>query len=199
MPGTQLKDEPDLYTRLDEFCQLYQGLHKPPADDTEYHTYMDWVNNIAAYMRTRTDFPEMTEKMTRAEEICRQLWEKYRRRLLLHGDLHHENILKGESGYRIIDPKGVVGDPVFDIPRFMLNEDDLYSDDDFAKAVRILEDKLGVPAQDLRQLFYVEMCMGNCWGVEGDGNVSGMDSVLFAERMLDIDFVADDKRRGNGI
>lgn len=43
--------------------------------------------------------------------------------MLLHGDFHHDNILLSNNGdYVIIDPKGVIGDPVFDIPRFILNE-----------------------------------------------------------------------------
>lgn len=45
--------------------------------------------------------------------------------MLLHGDFHHDNILLGNDGeYIIIDPKGVIGDPVFDIARFILNEFD---------------------------------------------------------------------------
>lgn len=32
----------------------------------------------------------------------------------LHGDLHHENILRGPRGWLVIDPKGVLGDPGFD-------------------------------------------------------------------------------------
>ncbi len=39
----------------------------------------------------------------------------------LHGDLHHGNILMGESGWQLIDPKGLVGDPAFEIAAFMRN------------------------------------------------------------------------------
>jgi len=182
-PGTQLRDEPDLDTRLDTFCQLFRGLHKPPVDKTKYPTYMDWVSRIAAYMRTRADFKELAEKMTKAEEVCRHLWTKYTGEMLLHGDLHHDNILLGEHGYRIIDPKGVVGDAVFDIPRFILNEDDLDKGDNFAYIVRVLSEKLDIPKQDIILLFYVEMCMGNSWNVESNSDVD-WDDVLFAERMM---------------
>jgi len=193
VPGIQLRDEPDLDTRLDVFCKLFCELHKPPADKVKYPTYMDWVSRIAAYMRTRTDFKELSEKMTKAEEVCRCLWTKYIRiptnpggEMLLHGDLHHDNILLSEDGYRIIDPKGVVGDPVFDIPRFILNEDDLEKGDNFAYIVRTLEEKLDVPEQDIRMLFYVEKCMGNSWSVEDNDEIDtdDWDGVLFAERMM---------------
>src|SRR5690606_4449317 len=39
----------------------------------------------------------------------------------LHGDLHHENILLGDRGWLAIDPKGLVGDPVFDVANLFLN------------------------------------------------------------------------------
>jgi len=182
-PGIQLRDEPDLDTRLDVFCRLFHKLHKPPTDKTKYPTYMDWVSRITAYMQTRTDFKELSEKMTKAAEICHYLWKKYAGEMLLHGDLHHDNILLGEDGYCIIDPKGVIGDAVFDIPRFILNEDDLDKGNNFAYIVHTLAEKLGVPDQDIRLLFYVEMCMANSWNVE-DNDESDLDGVLFAERMM---------------
>ena len=183
-PGTPLREEPDLSTRLAIFCGLFPGLHQPPADKATYPTYMDWVSRIAAYTQTRIDYKDLSEKMTTAEEICRRLWEKYPRELLLHGDLHHDNILLGEHGYHIIDPKGVIGDPVFDIPRFILNEADLDQGDKFAYIIRVLAEKLGIPDVDIRLLFYVETCMANSWKVESNREPD-WNGVLFAERMMD--------------
>ena len=186
MPGIQLRDESGLNTRLDVFCGLFRGLHRPPADKSKYPTYMDWVSRIAAYMRSRADscadFTKLSEKMTKAEEICRHLWEKYPANMLLHGDLHHDNILLGGDGYRVIDPKGVVGNAVFDIPRFILNEDDLDKGNNYAQISRIIAEKLGVSERDIALLFYVETCMANSWNVES-GNEIDWDDVLFAERV----------------
>ncbi len=35
-------------------------------------------------------------------------------RTLLHGDIHHENILNSPRGWLAIDPKGIIGPPVYD-------------------------------------------------------------------------------------
>lgn len=44
---------------------------------------------------------------------------------LLHGDLHHSNILSAErKPWLAIDPKGVIGDPVFEVGAFMQNPHD---------------------------------------------------------------------------
>ena len=39
----------------------------------------------------------------------------------LHGDLHHENIMLSPRGWLAIDPKGVLGDPSFDVGNFLYN------------------------------------------------------------------------------
>ncbi|MGX7872477.1 aminoglycoside phosphotransferase family protein [Mesorhizobium sp. ORM6] len=39
----------------------------------------------------------------------------------LHGDLHHENIMRGPRGWLVIDPKGVLGDPGFDAANMFYN------------------------------------------------------------------------------
>src|SRR5690606_23152783 len=41
--------------------------------------------------------------------------------VLLHGDLHHDNILKNSDGWVVIDPKGFIGDPVYEVAAFIRN------------------------------------------------------------------------------
>lgn len=126
--------------------------------------------------------------MRKAEEICGTLCQKYSGEMLLHGDLHHDNILLGENNsYCIIDPKGVVGDAVFDIPRFILNEFNDTLDHDFSnKYIHIthtLSEQLHIPESDIRKLTYVEMCMANCWFVESHQEPK-IENVLFTENMM---------------
>ena len=190
VPGTELKDTPALDERLAIFCDVWQNLHAVPAGKATYQTYMDWVSRITAYMCGRDDHQALCEKMTKAEQICRELCATYPGEMLLHGDLHHHNILLGKQGrWRIIDPKGVVGDPVFDIPRFILNEfDNEFGDTpDAAKlvyAIQRLSESIRVPAGDLGRLLFVETCMGQCWTVE-EGEAPDIGEVNFAEKLMD--------------
>jgi streptomycin 6-kinase len=39
----------------------------------------------------------------------------------LHGDLHHENIMHGARGWLAFDPKGLIGDPCFDVANYFYN------------------------------------------------------------------------------
>ena len=43
--------------------------------------------------------------------------------MLLHGDLHHQNILLSEQrGWIAIDPKGVIGAPCLEAGRYLINQ-----------------------------------------------------------------------------
>lgn len=187
-PGTRLRAERDLDKRLNIFYEVSCGLHIEPACKTIYPTYLDWVSRITEYMRYRKDYKDLFQKMAEAEQICRRLWADYPNRMLLHGDLHHDNILLGSNArYYIIDPKGVIGDSVFDIPRFILNEfHEEHGDNLKNKYIHItktLSEKFNIPEYDIRCLTYVEMCMANCWSVES-AEEPDMANVLFTEKMM---------------
>ncbi|MCL2216806.1 MAG: aminoglycoside phosphotransferase family protein [Defluviitaleaceae bacterium] len=184
-PGTQLSDEPDQHIRLTEFCALLQKLHRTPTDIAKYPSYMDWVSDMTTFIKTRSDYTVLYNEMVKAEKICRQLWGKYTGRLLLHGDLHHENILLGKDGYYAIDPLGVIGDPVFDIPLFILEEVDWGAEGEYDSIVKTISTKLNVSEQDIRTLVYIESCRANCCCVEdGDYDEVDMGEIFLAERMM---------------
>lgn len=56
-----------------------------------------------------------------ANQISDELEDSKPSETLLHGDLHHGNILRGESGWVAIDPKGLLGDPSFEITGYIRN------------------------------------------------------------------------------
>jgi streptomycin 6-kinase len=54
-----------------------------------------------------------------AGELCASL--EIGRSVLIHGDLHHHNILDAGDRYLAIDPKPMLGEPEFDVPPFLWN------------------------------------------------------------------------------
>jgi streptomycin 6-kinase len=191
-PGNSLRDESSLEKRLSVFCTLYKRLHTP-AEAEIYPTYTQWVNRITEYMSKRQDCKELYLHMKKAKEICLSVSTLYSQKMLLHGDFHHDNILLGgDGGYIIIDPKGVIGDPVFDVPRFILNEfGDEITPQLYKKINDIicnLEKNLNIPIDILKQCLYVETTMGVCWSVE-DGSTPEeypnlIKPVAFADTIL---------------
>ncbi len=62
----------------------------------------------------------------RARDTLAELVSSTGESVLLHGDLHHDNILlrgapDGAVEWAVIDPKGIVGDVHFDVIQYLLN------------------------------------------------------------------------------
>ncbi|MBS4219497.1 phosphotransferase [Bacillus sp. FJAT-49711] len=192
-PGIPLRDVDSLEKRLSVFSSLYKDLHIKAIKPEIYPTYVEWVDKIAAYMSQRQDFHELYVYMKKAQDTCHSLSSIYTQKMLLHGDFHHDNILLCSDGkYKIIDPKGVVGDPIFDVPRFILNE---FGDDitpelhvTINDIINFLEKSLDIPNEIIRKCLFVETAMGICWCVE-DGSTPEeyeglVKTVAFAEAIL---------------
>lgn len=192
-PGIPLRDEHSLDKRLSVFCSLYKGLHTAPEQAEIYPIYTEWVSRITAYMSSREDSKELYLHMKKANDICLSIAASYSQKMLLHGDFHHDNILLGQGEeYIIIDPKGVLGDPVFDVPRFILNEfEDEITPELYSKIhyiISVFEMNLNIPSDIIKQCLYVETAMGACWSVESGSTADEyptlIANVAFAETIM---------------
>lgn len=193
VPGTSLRNECSLDKRIDVFCSLYKNLHMQPLHANVFPSYFDWVVRICEYMRRRENCVSLFHHISRARDICLELSLKYSQKQLLHGDLHHDNILLSQDGnYRIIDPKGVIGDPIFDVPRFILNEFTEERNEQLLKKINtiidMLEQQLHIPNDSLRKCLYIETAMGMCWYVESGASATEypmlLEQVQFAQSIM---------------
>src|SRR5690606_25597285 len=61
----------------------------------------------------------------RAATTAERLLANQRDRVVLHGDLHHDNVLDfGDRGWLAIDPKGLHGERTFDYVNLLRNPED---------------------------------------------------------------------------
>jgi streptomycin 6-kinase len=60
----------------------------------------------------------------RASGIALKLFDKPTAQVPLHGDLHHDNILSSDRGWLAIDPKGLIGDPAYEVANVFRNPHD---------------------------------------------------------------------------
>jgi len=184
-PGTRLSEEPLLKKRLAVFSELFNDLYSESNDHIEpknpeiYDTYTKWVcDTTDYYSKAGENYKELFEHMARAKELYFEIIKIYDKKVLLHGDFHFFNILSGDRGkYMIIDPHGIIGDPVFDIMRYISNESDV------RPIVKYFEKSLNIPAETIRQCWYIEMAMINGWDIENDGTIS-LDGLKFAEDFM---------------
>jgi len=97
-----------------------QNIWKPAPDDADFPTTKDWLSRLNKPIHLPSDFSE--KQINRAREIAADLHKNQGKNVLLHGDLHHFNILSSErEPWVAIDPKGVVGVPEYEIGAFLRN------------------------------------------------------------------------------
>lgn len=160
-PADTLYESAPRSERIKIAGELFRGLHKNEVPDGPFPTYAEWFEAGKDGTKSRADCTALYPYLDRAERMLSDLCKTYSRKLLLHGDLHHENILKNKTGsYTVTDPKGVIGDPVFDLSRFILDEfrDDLTSEPKEAVIdfVQKLGDAAGIPRAVLLQCLFIE-------------------------------------------
>jgi streptomycin 6-kinase len=59
--------------------------------------------------------------LARATGIAHKLFDKPAPSVPLHGDLHHDNIIASRRGWLAIDPKGLIGDPAYEVANVFRN------------------------------------------------------------------------------
>jgi streptomycin 6-kinase len=95
-----------------------------PVDASAFTRVSDlanrWITEIPATW-TRLGQPLAEPVIDAAVATCRELGPS-QPDLLLHGDLHFDNILRGERApWLVIDPDGQVGEPAFDAAKLLAN------------------------------------------------------------------------------
>jgi len=117
--------EPSRSGRDDEatiaFATVVANLHRPrgepPADlqplRERFQALFD--TDVRAWPHTARDL------YARATGIALRLFDKPSADVPLHGDLHHDNILSSDRGWLAIDPKGLIGDPHYEVANAFRN------------------------------------------------------------------------------
>lgn len=95
--------------------------------------------------------------------------------IFLHGDLHHDNILKNEDHWLAIDPKGIVGEPEFEIAAFdfmSINELAQMSDvkNRVEARVNLLAQKANLNPQRIIGWVFIRLILMAAWQIEDNGD-----------------------------
>jgi streptomycin 6-kinase len=91
--------------------------------------------------------------------------------VVLHGDVHHDNILAdAEHGWSLIDFKGLVGERGYDIGTWMLNPPGIGTWPNLQETVErrrtIFAEELGIERERLWQWAMVHAVLSICWTLE---------------------------------
>lgn len=118
VPGLSLRSYfPDKETEaINIVCTLMEKLHQAPipSSNTLLH-----VNDWLQALDQAWDIPE--NLLQQARKMRDTLLASAEPPVLLHGDLHHDNILEAGESWVVIDPKGVIGERAYEVAAFIRN------------------------------------------------------------------------------
>jgi len=171
-PGVQLKALSDSEDRINFGSDVIAGLPLQLEDATELPAYSQWVEK--AFKRAREE-NKVGEKMlyyiNEAESLFKEIEVCDKRKVLLHGDLHHENILQDNNGqWKAIDPKGVIGPLSMEAARFIQNELSFVALEErlssFGRMTEVFSEKLETSKRIIAACTFVLMVLSICWCFE---------------------------------
>lgn len=111
--------------------------------------------------------PITQDLLQKAMQTFRSLLDEQVDRYILHGDLHHYNILRAETSWMAIDPKGLVGEREYDTIQFLLNNlPDDNMEEILSKRIAILKKKLNLNERRILAWGFAHSVLSICWSLE---------------------------------
>ncbi len=167
LPGTQLRNVPmsdEDATRLAAEMALTFCCDVP--DPTGLHPLRAWMRALFDWTPRPHLIP--TDLVEHAQDLATTLLANSTRSRLLHGDLQHHNLLRRETGeWAIIDPKGLYGDPGYEIAAWMYNPPEVSARPDYlqlaARRLAIFAEAWGMAKDDLAAWAFVGTVLNACW------------------------------------
>ncbi len=169
-PGTPLAtlDEDRL---LEVAARVMRALWLPAPRAHGFPTLERWAEAFARLRERHGGRPgPLSEALVaRAEALFAELCATAERRVVLHGDLHHWNVLRAErEPWLAIDPKGVVGDPAYEVGALLRNAVELSSDParTLERGVDVLAERLAFGRERLLGWTFAHCVLSAVWSLE---------------------------------
>jgi streptomycin 6-kinase len=185
-PGTMLVEvadsDDDAATVI--AAEVLRRLWRPVHEPNELRTLDSWCDaydrNREALSRGTDGFP--AAMFQRADAMRRDLLASTETPTVLHGDLHHFNVLRARRApWMAIDPKGLVGDRCFDVCQFFRNPRDVPTRVN-RRRLDLFCAELGLDRARTNAWCFVHAVLDACWDFE-DGN-SWEHTIAYAEETL---------------
>ncbi|MCB9419046.1 MAG: phosphotransferase [Ardenticatenaceae bacterium] len=174
-------------------AQVMQQLWQPVLTNYPFPTVADWARGMERLRREfdggTGPFPKRLVKT--AESLFAELLPSQAEPVLLHGDLHHWNILRAtRHPWLALDPKGVVGEPAYEVGAWLRNPVDVLADwselsSIQARRIDQFAEMLGFDRQRLIGWGIAQAVLSAWWSYEDHGY--GWDTAIFcAESLLEL-------------
>lgn len=168
VPGTSLKDFFPIHEQasLAIACAVIKKLHQAQIPET--HNFPD-ISQWLAVLDKNWQIPQVYLDCARA--LRNHLLKTSGPHVLLHGDLHHDNIVQNGENWLVIDPKGVIGESAYEVAAFVRNPiPELLGHSDARNIIHhrilCLSEFLQLPTQRIHDWCVVQAVLTWIWAIE---------------------------------
>lgn len=171
-PGNDLTSVQSLKERAAIAAPLIKHIPVTVFDDGRFPTYAGWLDT--AFTKLKSSRPaqlELLQLADRAAGLFKLLPTGGKR--LLHGDLHHFNIIfdRRHNKWKAIDPHGVIGYFALEAGRFIGNQMGMEANvDDARESLLFLSGvfakALDIPPSTIMCCAFIDIVLSTCWTTE---------------------------------
>lgn len=176
-PGTSLSTLEDDERATSIAASVMRQLWRPAPDTAAFPSILTWgagLVRLRRYYNGGTG-PFPVRLVEEAETLLAELSTSMAEPMLLHGDLHQDNIVAaGHDRWLAIDPKGLIGEPVYDIGPLLHNPlPQLLRMPQpgriLARRIDLLSEELGFERARIRAWGIYQALLASWWHVEDTG------------------------------
>lgn len=154
-------------------CDVAERLHRNDPAGAELRPLDKWFTALREAGERESGW------LAAAAGVASELLATERDPCVLHGDLHHGNVLDFGVEWRAIDPKGLFGERAFEFANLLRNPDAIVSEAPgrLLRQVQVIAERAGVEEERLLRWGYAFAGLSAAWTI-GDGETPSQDSAI---------------------
>jgi streptomycin 6-kinase len=166
---------------VDCYVDTMRKLHNTNIPKAHHFPHInEWLQAIDKLNKNQLPAGMLQKVINMKNELLASLGDP----VVLHGDLHHDNILKNGNQWVTIDPKGIIGEPEFEIAAFdfeFMNQGDttkVFNE----RVQQIILRNPGLDGQRIKEWVIVRLILSAAWFIEDHGDPNFV--IKLAEKLI---------------
>ncbi len=157
-------------------CDVMKKLHQAPFPAAGFQHVADWLQALDKAWNIPSQY------LQKARLLRDHLLATSAASVLLHGDLHHDNILRSGDDWVVIDPKGVIGEPAYEVAAFIRNPiPELLAHKDSMQIIRsrinLFAETLNLDHQRVLDWCFVQAVLAWAWALEDGTDIENFKNL----------------------
>ncbi len=147
-------------------AKILNKIHKKPVPTRfQFLPVNNHMEDLYKYADTADDAPDTIKK---AADFAHTIFANPKEDdALLHGDMHHRNVMRRGDEWVAIDPRGLVGERAYDCAASLHNPSRYlelrHSEDRLLKQVDIMSKEMNIDPQRIIDYGFIHGCVSACW------------------------------------